>query len=100
MKRVIQEHKTGCGIACVAMLCRSAYSEVFITAKEVLGWTESQRSFYTSSSDLQTLLHTMKVKARKGRSVRKWSSLPGVAIIGINYNEKAETWHWSYFDVK
>lgn len=97
MKRVSQEHRTGCGIACVAMLCGATYLEVMKAANEIFGWGESQRTFYTDSSDLQKLLLTMKVKTQQGRSVRKWSSIPASAIVGINHNEKTGKWHWVVF---
>lgn len=97
MKRIRQEHRTGCGIACVAMLSGAAYAEVMSVAAKVFNWSESQRTFYTSSTQLQSLLFKMNISALKGRSIRKWSSMPDTAIIGINHNEKNDTWHWAIF---
>lgn len=97
MKLIRQEHRTGCGIACVAMISGATYAEVMSVAPEVLDWSESKRTFYTSSSQLQSLLLKMNISALKGRSVRKWSSLPDTAIVGINHNEKNDTWHWVVF---
>lgn len=92
-----QEHRTGCGIACVAMVAGVVYSEVMEIARKTLGWHDTQRTFYTSSAQLQALLLALEIKAKKGHTVRKWSSLPEVAIAGINYNEKKDTWHWVVF---
>ena len=97
MKRVRQEHPTGCGIACIAMVCGTTYSNVMNEAKELLGWDNSQKTFYTDSSHLQKLLHAMKVNSQKGRSVGKWGSLPNTAIAGINYDKKHNRWHWVVF---
>ena len=97
MKRIRQEHRTSCGIACVAMLSDTTYTETMTVAAVIFKWSESQRSFYTSSSQLQSLLFEMKVPAQKGRSIRRWSSMPDIAIAGINHNEKSDTWHWVIF---
>lgn len=97
MERIRQEHRTGCGIACVAMLRCVTYAEAMSVALKVLDWSESQRTYYTSSSQLQSLLRKMNISAMKGRSIRKWSSLPDIAIVGINHNEKSDTWHWVVF---
>lgn len=97
MKRIRQEHRTGCGIACVAMLSGCTYSKVMHMAIKVLRWEESQRSFYTSSADLLTLLGAMGIKAEKGRAIRKWASIPDTAIVGINHNKNSNTWHWVVF---
>lgn len=97
MKRIRQEHRTGCGIACIAMLSGATYAEVMSVAAKVFDWSESQRTFYTSSSQLQSLLLEMNISARKGRSIRKWSSMPDTAIVGINHNEKNNSWHWVVF---
>lgn len=97
MKRIRQEHRTGCGIACVAMLSGTTYAYAMSIAVKVLNWDESQRTFYTSSSQLKNLLLEMNIRASRGRSIRKWSSMPNMAIVGINYNEKRDTWHWVIF---
>ena len=97
MKRVRQEHRTGCGVACVAMLSGATYSETMIIAATALNWSRSQRTFYTSSSQIQSLLLKLNISALKGRSIRKWTSMPDTAIAGINHNEKNGTWHWVIF---
>lgn len=98
MNRIRQEHKTGCGIACVAMVTDNAtYSKVIKIARKLFDWNDSQRTFYTSSAQLQKLLLSFKGQTKKSRAVRKWSSLPETAIVGINHNEKSNTWHWVVF---
>jgi len=97
MKFIRQEDRTGCGIACVAMLSGATYAEVKRVAAIVLGWGVSQRTFYTSTSQLQYLLLEMNVSSLRGRSIHKWSSMPDAAIAGINYNDKRGAWHWVVF---
>lgn len=98
MNRIRQEHETGCGIACIAMVAEGAtYSEVMKVARKLFNWSGSQDTFYTTSAELQELLLAFKVQTKKGRAVRKWSSLPETAIVGIDYNEKETTWHWVVF---
>ena len=43
------------------------------------------------------LLLKMKVKAMKGRAIRRWPWLPDTAIVGINHNERIDSWHWVVF---
>jgi len=97
MKRIIQEHGTGCGIACVAMIAGSTYAEVMNVARQLFGWPASQRSFYTSSGQLRQLLEVFRVPSQQGRAVRNWSSLPDAAVVGINHNKNYDTWHWVVF---
>lgn len=98
MKRIRQEHGTGCGIACVAMVVKGGtYQKVMKIARKLFNWSDSRRAFYTTSAELQKLLLAFKVQTKKGRAVRKWSSLPETAIVGINHNEKTTNWHWVVF---
>lgn len=97
MNLIRQEHRTGCGIACAAMLSGNTYAEAMSVATKALGWAESQRTFYTSSTQLSKLLSVMNISTKKSRSVRKWSSIPDKAIVAINHNEKSDSWHWVIF---
>lgn len=97
MNYIRQEHRTGCGIACVAMIADVSYLEVLEIARQKFRWLDTRRTFYTSSKQLQELLCAFKIKAQKGRAIRKWSSLPEMAIVGINHNKKSDTWHWVIF---
>ncbi|MES2580680.1 MAG: cysteine peptidase family C39 domain-containing protein [Pseudomonadota bacterium] len=97
MKRIKQEHNTGCGIACVAMLSEMTYSKAMQKARKKFSWESTKRSFYTDSSQLKELLDELKVNTDRYRLVRNWSSLPDTAIIAINYREKSNNWHWVVF---
>jgi len=97
MKLVRQKHRTGCGLACVAMIAGISYKETFSFARHAFNWQKTESNFRTDSNDLRTLLSVLKIKTEKGRSVRKISSLSDKAIVAINYNEDRETWHWVVF---
>lgn len=32
--------------------------------------------------------------ASRGRRLTHWESLTELSIVGINYNDKSDTWHW------
>jgi len=100
MKRILQEHRTGCGVACVAMVAGTDYSNAMKVARQIFDWQDSQRTFYTSSAQLRELLRAFKVQTGRGRVARKWSSLPEFAIAGVNHNKETDTWHWVVFQRK
>ena len=97
MRRIIQEHRTGCGIACVATITNHTYSDVMRKALQVYKWDKSRKTFYTTSSQLRSLLFDFGIVAYRCRSVRKWSSISDLAIVGINYKPTSKTWHWVVF---
>ena len=97
MMRIKQEHSTGCGIACVAMIAASNYQSVLSKARELFGWPKTQRSLYTYSAQLVQLLEELNIAAGRGRMIRCWSSLPALAIVGINHNMENDTWHYVVF---
>lgn len=93
IKRILQEDATGCGLACIAMIVGKTYAEVKKTAldNEIL---EEKRTFYTTSSDLITILDHFHVKAKTGRKVSHWPSVQTLSIAAINYKENNDSWHW------
>lgn len=97
MKKVKQEHSTGCGIACVASILGEDYFSVFKKAKEIFDWGEKQRTFYTKSEHLIRILEEYGVAASKERSVGRWEAISDLAIVAINFNEKKNRWHWVVF---
>lgn len=97
IKKIMQEHRTGCGIACVSMLAGVTYSETISVAYDVLGWEKSQRTFYTTSSQLYKLLLSFNILSKKSRTAHEWASLPAIAIAAINFNERTNNWHWVIF---
>ncbi|WP_082783655.1 cysteine peptidase family C39 domain-containing protein [Snodgrassella sp. CFCC 13594] len=91
--RIIQEDSTGCGLACAAMLGRTTYSRAKSLAIE-LGIVSNHPPFYTSSRELSLLLSELGLHPSKGRRLSHWESLKCLSVVGINYNDKTDTWHW------
>lgn len=92
---VKQEHRTGCGIACAAMLSGKQYSVVLSEAQNIIVF-DGER-FRTNREQMLALLKTIEVNTGDVRTVKHWSSLPDLAIIGINYHEETDRWHWVVF---
>lgn len=96
IKRIIQEDSTGCGLACVAMLAGVEYRNVKSKAIS-MKLLPYHGPYYTRTSHLNKLLVSYTIQVKHGRKVRNWKSLSSKAIIGINYKEKSNTWHWALF---
>jgi ABC-type bacteriocin/lantibiotic exporter with double-glycine peptidase domain len=99
MKPVVQEERTGCGIASVAALAGVSYRQAKATAKKLGIATEDPR-LWSDTRYVRTLL------AKFGLSVSKtehpfvsWEKLPHLALLAIKWhreNGKA-FWHWVVF---
>jgi len=96
LRRLKQRDKTGCGLACVAMVTGKKYGEIKKQAIE-LGVVEPKGPFGTFSRDIRLLLKKNQRKAMGGRKAKHWDNLPDLAIAGINYSEAAGEWHWVVF---
>lgn len=92
VKRILQLDGTGCGIACVASLAGRSYTEVKKEgiAREIL---DKGGPYYTECRHLRQLLQAFGFKSWRGRYVSKWTSITGLAIVGIN-PRKSGNWHW------
>ncbi|MEB5964509.1 cysteine peptidase family C39 domain-containing protein [Comamonas testosteroni] len=89
---------SGCGIACAAMLAGKSYAQVKKIANDTFDWPIDKRSgFYTTSQDLRSLLSNFGVATQQARKVKHWSSLPDLAIVGVNQSERTGHWHWVVF---
>lgn len=96
LQRVIQEDRTGCGFACVATIADTTYSRVKRMACLEFGW-ESRKVFYTGYHHLNRLLESLGCTTERGRGIKKWESLPDLAIVAINPDETERNWHWVVF---
>ena len=97
IKRVIQEDSTGCGIACIDMVAGISYAEAkqITLNNEIL--KKSVKNFYTTTKDSVNVLNSIGIESSKGRKVRYWSSINTISIVGINFLETTDTWHWVLF---
>lgn len=97
-KRIEQADTSGCGIACVACLASVSYVRAKRVASKLFEWHQTKRSgFYTDFDQLSNLLAEFEIKAGKRKVVKKWSSLPSLAIVAINPDENYYKWHWVVF---
>lgn len=91
IKPVMQEEGLGCGIACAAMLASTSYAEA---AKIILAKTNDKKSEAkrTGIGELEGFLSVLNVPWER-KSYKPWQDIKGLAIIGVDENEKRE-WHW------
>lgn len=101
MKRVKQKDRTGCGIACVAMLANKTYSQVKKKMKSLDCFKGHRKNvFLTDYPDLKKALKAYKIKSSKVCNKKSWKSTRKNAIVAINYNKKRDEWHWVVYDKK
>jgi ABC-type bacteriocin/lantibiotic exporter with double-glycine peptidase domain len=95
MKRIIQEDKTGCGLACIAMIAKNVtYSSVKKRAVNKYGF-DPNGVLYTQTNHLRELLEEYGVVIGKRKvPFKDWKRLPKLSILGINHKENTNTWHW------
>lgn len=78
------------------MISGRSYADVKRCAIQ-LDIVSSSGPFYTEPKDLRKLLDKYNIVSLPGKMVRKWESLPSIAIVAINYQQKSNTWHWVVF---
>ena len=98
MKKIKQKDRTGCGIACVAMIVNKPYSQIKKKMRSLGCFNKN--TFYTEYYDLKKTLKSYKVRTSKIYKKKSWKSMKKDAIVAINYNKKRDTWHWVVFDKK
>jgi ABC-type bacteriocin/lantibiotic exporter with double-glycine peptidase domain len=99
MKVVIQEEKTGCGIASVANVLGLSYAELKQKANSI-GIFADDDSLYSDTNYVRKLLHAYGVKASSVElPFESWEKLPNLALLSIKYHEEAGRpfWHWVVF---
>jgi len=101
IQRVVQEDKTGCGLACIAMLAGVCYKEAKKAALDNLKF-RTKDEFYTGTGQLKELAahFNIEIEGKRRRKFRNWSELPDVAIVSINPKENNKYWHWVVFQRK
>lgn len=99
MNPVVQEDRTGCGIACVAMVTNRRYS-VVKRAAERLGIFVGDSKLWSDPQPVRTLLAHFGVSAeRKERAFASWDRLPARALLAIKWQrgKTGPAWHWVVF---
>lgn len=99
IKAVMQEERTGCGIASVAALAGLSYSRAKAAA-HALGIEAGDASLWSETGHVRRLLAHFGIRAGAGeRPFRSWESLPDLALLAIKWHEEKGRpfWHWVVF---
>lgn len=93
IRREVQVDSTGCGIACVAMLTGKSYEYIKQVGLENDIFS-TKKAFYTDTADIVKMLKILGIHSERGRKVSNWDTIKSISIVGINYRESSDTWHW------
>ena len=96
---VIQEEKTGCGIASVANIVNLPYTDVKKKANS-LGIFAEDKTLYSDTGYVRRLLNEYEVEtSNKEVPFTSWDKLPDLALLSIKYHEEdgVPFWHWVVF---
>ena len=96
---IIQEEKTGCGIASVANIAGLSYSEVKKTANS-LGIFAEDKALFSDTLYIRRLLKYYGVETSEDEiPFKSWQSLPDCALLAVNHRKEDNFifWHWVVF---
>lgn len=99
MKPVVQEERTGCGIAAVAAIAGLSYARAKAVAAS-LGISAKDQRLWSETTQVRRLLASLGVEtSRVTRPFRAWSDLPDCALLAIKWHleEGRPSWHWVLF---
>jgi len=96
---VVQEDRTGCGLASVAVLAGRTYAAVKTEAAR-LGIAVDDSRLWTETDSVRRLLDRFGIAAgRREEAFRSWSRLPDRALLAIKWHREktGPAWHWVVF---
>ncbi len=96
MKPVVQEDRTGCGIAAVAAIAGVSYARAKAVAASS-GIFAHEVSLWSEMGPVQRLLSRFGLRAaRTTRPFRSWADLPDCALLAIKWHREGRRpcWHW------
>jgi hypothetical protein len=96
---VIQEERTGCGIACAAALAGVSYRRARAAAGS-LGIHADDEALWSDTMHVRRLLTRLgRPVAARTRRFRSWTLLPDVALLAIKWHRirGRPFWHWVVF---
>ena len=98
MKPVVQQDRTGCGIASVAALTVQTYAAVKKTAAQ-LGIAVNNPKLWSETMPVRRLLAHFRIATKGEEKFVSWDALPDCALLAIKWHrEKAGVaWHWVVF---
>jgi len=99
MKAVVQEDRTGCGIASIAALTGQSYAAAKAAAAK-LGILVEDPKLWSDTRLMRKLLAFFGIGAgRKEEPFRSWDELPVRALLAIKWHREktGAAWHWVVF---
>lgn len=99
MNPVVQQDRTGCGIASVAAITNRTYPAVKRLAAK-LGISVDDARLWGDTKHMRTLLAAAGVVAgEKEEPFRSWRQLPARALLAIKWHREktGPAWHWVVF---
>jgi hypothetical protein len=98
MKPVIQQDRTGCAIASVAVLTRQDYRTVRNAATK-LGIEVTDSTLWSDTKHVGHLLRHFSLAAGQPETFTTWDALPDQALLAIKWHEdrNGPAWHWVVF---
>ena len=99
MKAVIQEEKTGCGIASSAAIAGISYKEAKRVANN-MGIHAGDQALWSDPQHVRDLLSSLGVGSdNKQTPFTDWDSLPDCALLSTKWHldNNKPFWHWAVF---
>ncbi|MHB8223132.1 MAG: hypothetical protein ACYDHV_09845 [Desulfurivibrionaceae bacterium] len=99
MKPVVQEEKTGCGIASSAAIAGLSYNEAKQIAN-VMGISAADQALWSDTQYVRRLLAAFGFRTgKKEIPFTSWDSLPDCALIALKWHGASGKpfWHWAVF---
>lgn len=98
-KPVVQEELTGCGIASVANILGTTYSEMKAIAN-AMGIYASDKSLWSDTRYVRRMLSSVGIQCSKDEvPFESWQALPDLALLAIKHHQEEgkDFWHWVVF---
>ncbi|NVK43506.1 MAG: hypothetical protein HWE39_19855 [Oceanospirillaceae bacterium] len=99
LKPVIQEEKTGCGIASVANILGKTYPEMKAVAN-AMGIYAEDKSLWSDTQYVREMLSNAGVETSSDEiPFESWGGLPDLALLSIKHHQEGgkNFWHWVVF---
>jgi ABC-type bacteriocin/lantibiotic exporter with double-glycine peptidase domain len=96
LKHILQRNNTGCGIACIAMICNSSYSRTKKIISEALIFQRSY-NYAMNYSQLRKGLRLFSIKLKYKKRFNSWKEIPKTSIVATNFSKDRRFWHWVVF---
>ncbi len=99
MKPIVQEDRSGCGLAIVATVAGVSYKQVKMVAGQ-LGIDVQDPQLWSDTKYVRTLLRHYGLSASSHTTpFTSWETLPSLALLAIKWHKKNSCayWHWVIF---